>query len=108
MILNKKENLKKKLIEQIEKINEYHENFFSRCDSISISKKALFLASTILEEDRILDPLDVLHFSCAICEKCDAFIYMDKKIRESDILKKYAKNNDLELIDIAIPKNQDK
>ncbi len=107
-ILNKKEGVKKDTQEKIFEINQIHENFFDRCEIVGITKETISLCRDILTEDDRLDPLDVLHFSCAVCSGCKTFIFIDKKIKDSKIIRRIAKEKDFHLTPFDIPANLDK
>jgi len=90
-----------------EMIRAKFESFFKNCEFIGTDKEAIYLANEILREDERLDPLDVLHLSSAIAGSCDGFLFMDKKIKESNVAKRIAKEHKLKLIPFDIEKNKD-
>ena len=107
-ILNKKENLIKELGNNREKMKEILDSFFSNCEIIGLEKETIHLAHQILREDFRLDPLDVIHFSSAIVGGCNSFLFMDRKLEESKVIKRIAKENNLDLLPFNIEKNKDK
>jgi predicted nucleic acid-binding protein len=107
-IINFKESLKKELEDKKDKMKEIIDNFIQDCEMIELNKDAIDLASKILNEDYLLDPLDVLHFAIAIKSKCNSFIFMDNKLENSKIVNQIAKEHNLKLESFNIPANEDK
>lgn len=108
LIINKKENLIKKLENKRETMEKTLDAFFKDCKFLSITKKAIEIANNILNEDNRLDPMDVLHFSIAISEKCSGFMFIDGKIKTSKVIKEYSKKHQVTLIPFDTPQNMDK
>ncbi len=107
LIINKKVNI----IQGEEKRNfmkDVLREFFKNCIFIGLDKKAIDLASEIINKDKYLDPLDVIHFTSAISGNCDAFLLMDDKLSESRVIKEIAKNHNLKLSQFNKPINEDK
>jgi len=107
-ILNEKENLIRELENNREKMKEILDSFFSKCEIIGLEKETIYLANNILKEDSRLDPLDIIHFSSAIVGGCKSFIFMDRKLRESEVIKRIAKENNFVLKPFNIKENEDK
>lgn len=107
-ILNEKENLIRELSDNREKMKEILNSFFSNCEIIGLKRETIHLAHDILREDSRLDPLDIIHFSSAIVGGCKSFIFMDRKLRESEVIKRIAKRNNFNLIPFNIKENEDK
>ena len=55
-----------------------------------------------------IDPLDVLHFSTAIESGCDAFTFIDDKLKNSQVINRIAKEYNLKLKNFNIYSNEDK
>jgi len=107
-IINSKENLEKDLKNKRESMKEIMDTFLEHCIMIGLNKETIHLASKILNEDPLLDPSDVLHFSSAINSECDAFIFMDRKLKDSKVINEIAKEHNLKLKSFNIPENEDK
>lgn len=107
-VMNKKENLKKDLKSKRDSMKEILEDFFMKCEIVGLTKEAIDLAHNILDKDHELDPVDVLHFSTAINSKCNAFIFMDNKLKNSRTIKEIAKEHEVKLIPFDVEENEDK
>lgn len=109
LILNREENNQVGRATQNQKMKDLLDDFCKNCKILPLKKEAIDLAHEILEEDNRLDPMDVLHFSTAICEKCSGFMFMDGEMQTNKILRRIAKQHNLKLIPFnANPENKDK
>ena len=88
---------------------DIHEKFFNLSKKIGINREAIKFANRILDLDPYLDPLDVLHISCAMISNCKTFIFIDKKLKDNMVLKKIIKEEypNFYLTPFNISKNED-
>lgn len=107
-IINSKDSLKKELKNKRDSMKEIINSFVNDCKIIKLDKETIHLAHDILNKDSLLDPLDVLHFSSAIIGKCNSFIFMDDKLKNSPVIKRIARENNLKLNSFNIIINEDK
>lgn len=107
-IINSKKSLKEELESKRNKMREILDAFLKDCEIIGLTKEIIHLADKIIKEDYLLDPLDVLHFATAIESKCNIFIFMDDKLKNSQIIKRIARENNLKLNSFNVSQNEDK
>lgn len=108
LIMKEKKSLTEQIKNKRERMQEILNNFFEDCEMVGLDKNTIHLAHTILGEDPRLDPVDVIHFASAISSGCKYFLFMDGKLENSNVIKRYAKENDLSLMPFNIPKHEDK
>ncbi len=89
-------------------MREILNDFFMKCKMMGLAKETIDFAHKIFEQDPNLDPLDVLHFSTAICSKCNSFIFMDSRLKNSKIINDIAKEQNIKLVPFDTEKNEDK
>ncbi len=91
-----------------EKMNEIIDGFLENCSITGITRESIDMANGILKSDKRLDPLDVLHISCAICNDCETFMFIDSELIRNDFLKKFVKEREFYLTPFNIHQNEDK
>lgn len=106
-LIKNKESIRK--IKDNEEIKNILDNFYQKCEFVVINRETIELANRILNKDSRLDPLDILHLSCAISGGCKTFLFIDNGIKNSQTINELIKRDfpNFYLSPFNIPKNQD-
>lgn len=91
----------------VQEIKEIHHNILKEFIKTGIKREAIILAAYILREDGRLGPFDVLNFACAVAEGCKFFFFIDKEIKNSQILRRISKEHGISLVPFDIEENLD-
>ncbi|MDO8528616.1 MAG: type II toxin-antitoxin system VapC family toxin [Nanoarchaeota archaeon] len=98
----------KKISWKKETMNEIINEFFGNCLTVGITRESIDMANCILKSDERLDPLDILHLSCAICNDCETFMTLDSELIKSEFLRKFIKEREFYLTPFNIHENKDR
>ena len=101
-------NSEKKISWKKETMNEIINEFLKNCLIVGITRESIDMANCILKSDERLDPLDILHLSCAICNDCETFMTLDSELIKSEFLRKFVKEREFYLTPFNISKNEDR
>ena len=69
-----------------QEIRELHGEILRGFTKTGIKREAIILASEILKEDERIGPFDALNFACAAVENCKIFFFIDKEIKNNQVI----------------------
>ena len=107
LVINEKISLAKEIESKKDIMEKVTKDFFSKCKRVGLTKQTIELCNQIFQLDLRIDHLDALHIATAISENCKNFIFIDYELKGNMVLKKFAKDKGLTLVDFAIKNNMD-
>lgn len=90
-----------------QEIKEIHGEILKGFTKVGIKREAIILAGNILKIDEKIGPFDALHFACAAVEGCKLFFFIDKEIKNNQLIKEKAKEYGMALAPFDLPENLD-
>lgn len=88
-------------------MNNIIKRFFNKCEKVGLTKRTLEVTNNLLSLDERLEPLDAIHIATAISEGCTNFVFIDYALKDNTVVRKFAKENGLNLINFGIKENAD-